>query len=90
MRFILLPVLFLSVGLSFQAAASEVSDLLQKMADADKHLNYQGILVLRKADNLVAMRVEHGTDERGIWESMVSLNGEARSLVRINNECTTI
>ncbi|MDT8453039.1 MAG: MucB/RseB C-terminal domain-containing protein [Gammaproteobacteria bacterium] len=90
MRSILIPVLFLSVGLSLPAAASEVSDLLQKMTDADKHLNYRGILVLRKADNLVAMRVEHGTDERGIWESMVSLNGEARRIVRINNEITSV
>lgn len=90
MRSILISVLFLSVGLSLPAAASEVSDLLQKMTDADKRLNYQGILVLRKADNLVAMRVEHGTDARGIWESMVSLNGEARRIVRINNEITSV
>ena len=90
MRLISIPCLFLTAWLSLPAVASEVSGLLEKMTDADKHLNYQGILVLRKANNLAAMRVEHGTDERGIWESMVSLNGEARRIVRINNEITSV
>ena len=67
MRLIWIPALFLTAWLSWPAVASEVSGLLEKMTDADKRLNYQGILVLRKANNLAAMRVEHGADERGIW-----------------------
>jgi sigma-E factor negative regulatory protein RseB len=90
MRFMLLQVLFLSAYLTTPAAASEVSDLLKKMTDADERFNYQGVLVLRKSNNLVAMRVEHGTDERGVWESMMSLNGEARRVVRVNDEVTSI
>ena len=90
MRFVLVPVLLFSVCLSMPAVASEVSDLLKKMTDADTQLNYQGILVLRKSNNLVAMRVEHGSDDRGVWESMMSLNGEARQIVRVNDEVTSV
>lgn len=90
MRFVLAPVLFFSVCLSNPVVASEVSDFLKKMTDADRQLNYQGVLVLRKANNLVAMRVKHGVDDRGIWESMMSLNGEARRVVRLNNKITSV
>ena len=90
MRFVSVQVLFLSVCLSTSAVASEVSDLLKKMTDADGLLNYQGVLVLRKSNNLVAMRIEHASDDRGIWESMTSLNGEARRVVRVNDEVTSV
>ncbi|MCW8830383.1 MAG: MucB/RseB C-terminal domain-containing protein [Gammaproteobacteria bacterium] len=91
MRFVfLVPGLFLSVCLSMPAVASDVSDLLKKMTTTDDHLNYQGVLVLRKLDNLVAMHVEHGVDDRGVWESMVSLNGEASRVVRVNDKVTSI
>ena len=90
MRYVPIQALLLSACLSMPAVASEVSDLLKKMTDAEGQLNYQGVLVLRKANNLVAMRVEHGTDERGVWESMVSLNGEARRIVRVNDEVTSV
>ncbi|MES0327969.1 MAG: MucB/RseB C-terminal domain-containing protein [Gammaproteobacteria bacterium] len=90
MRFVLAPVLFFSACLSNPVVASEVSTLLKKMTDADGLLNYQGVLVLRKSNNLVAMRVEHGADDRGIWESMMSLNGEARRVVRLNDEVTSV
>ena len=90
MRFVLAPVLLFSACLAMPAAASEVSDLLKKMTAADGQLNYQGVLVLRKSNNLVAMRIEHGTDDRGVWESMMSLNGEARRVVRVNDEVTSV
>ena len=90
MRLVSLSALLLSLSFSQPGTASELSDLLMKMSDAGEQLNYQGVLVLRKADNMVAMRVEHGSDARGTWESMVSLNGEARRVVRNNNEVTSI
>ncbi|MCK5001386.1 MAG: MucB/RseB C-terminal domain-containing protein [Gammaproteobacteria bacterium] len=90
MRFVSVQALFLFACLSAPAIASEVSDLLKKMTDADRQLNYQGVLVLRKSNDLVAMRIEHASDDRGIWESMVSLNGEARRVVRVNDEVTSV
>ena len=75
---------------SHVAVAGDISDLLKKMTSADEHMNYQGVFVLRKSDKLMAMRVEHGRDDRGIWESLESLNGEARKVVRVNDEITSI
>lgn len=90
MRLLSVQALFVSACLSTSVVASEVSDLLKKMTEADGLFNYQGVLVLRKSNNLVAMRIEHGSDDRGIWESMISLNGEARQVVRVNEEVTSI
>jgi len=90
MRLLPVQALFFSACLSTPVVASEVSDLLKKMTDADGLFNYQGVLVLRKSNNLVAMRIEHGSDDRGIWESMISLNGEARQVVRVNDEVTSV
>lgn len=75
---------------SHSAVAGDVSDLLRKMSSADERLNYEGVFVLRKSDKLMSMRVEHGRDERGVWESLESLNGEARKVVRVNEEVTSI
>lgn len=71
-------------------SAGHVSDLLKKMSDADESLSYQGVFIMRKSDNLMTMRVQHGTDERGVWESLESLNGEARKVIRVNDEVTSI
>jgi len=81
----------LFVLVSFSAVASDnISDILNKMAAADEHLNYQGVFILRKSDNLMTMRVEHGTDRRGVWESLESLNGEFRKMIRTNEEVVSI
>jgi sigma-E factor negative regulatory protein RseB len=60
------------------------------MAEADDALNYQGVFILLKADELMTMRVEHGVDERGVWESIEALNGEHRRIVRNNDEVVSV
>ena len=75
---------------SFPAISGDVSDLLKKMTSAGERLNYQGVFVLRKADALMSMRVEHGRDDRGVWESLESLNGEARKVIRFNQEIISL
>jgi len=72
------------------AFAGDVSEIVSGMSAADKRSNYEGTFVLRKSDKMVAMHVVHGVDDRGIWESMESLNGEARKIVRHNNEVISI
>lgn len=67
-------------------AGDDISAMLRKMAQADGALNYQGVFILRKADQLMSMRVEHGVGERGVWESLEALNGESRMIVRNNDE----
>lgn len=70
-------------------AGEDLSAMLKKMARADDELNYQGVFILRKADQLMSMRVEHGVDKRGVWESLEALNGENREIVRNNDEVTS-
>ena len=72
------------------AFAGSASELVSGMSAADKSLNYEGTFVLRKSDKMMTMRVVHGVDDRGVWESMESLNGEARKVVRHNNEVISI
>ncbi len=72
------------------AHAGDVSEIVSGMSAADKRSNYEGIFVLRKSDKMMSMHVVHGVDDRGVWESMESLNGEARKIVRHNNEIVSI
>ena len=72
------------------AHAGDVTNLVRKMSAASEQRNYDGVFVLRKSDTLMSMRVVHGVDERGKWESLESLNGENRKVVRHNNEVISI
>jgi sigma-E factor negative regulatory protein RseB len=72
------------------AHAGNVSEIVSGMSAADKRFNYEGTFVLRKSDKMMTMHVVHGVDDRGVWESMESLNGEARKIVRHNNEVISI
>lgn len=70
--------------------AGNISEIVSSMSAADKRSNYEGTFVLRKSDKMVTMRVVHGVDDRGVWESMESLNGEARKIVRHNSKVVSI
>jgi sigma-E factor negative regulatory protein RseB len=72
------------------AYAGNVSEIVSGMSAADKRFNYEGTFVLRKSDKMITMHVVHGVDDRGVWESMESLNGEPRKIVRHNNEVISI
>lgn len=72
------------------AYAGNVSEIVSNMSAADRRFNYEGTFVLRKSDKMMTMHVVHGVDDRGVWESMESLNGEPRKIVRHNNEVISI
>jgi sigma-E factor negative regulatory protein RseB len=72
------------------AYAGNLSEIVSNMSAADKRFNYEGTFVLRKSDKMMTMHVVHGVDDRGVWESMESLNGEPRKIVRHNNEVISI
>jgi sigma-E factor negative regulatory protein RseB len=72
------------------AHAGNVSEIISAMSAADKRSNYEGTFVLRKSDKMMTMHVIHGVDDRGVWESMESLNGEPRKIVRHNSEVISI
>jgi len=87
LRLVNVFILFL---LSSAVQADPVDNLLDKMMQAMKMNNYEGTLVIRQNDKLQAMHVKHGMDDNGIWESLESLSGEARQMIRQNGKVTTI
>ena len=79
--------LYLLAGNCF---ATDLFDMLKGMSDADRKQNYQGTFVLRKSDNLSALRVTHGVDDNGEWESIEALNGESKKVLRHNNRVVSV
>lgn len=76
--------------LSSNSFAGDLLHMLKRMADADQKQNYRGTFVLRKSDSMSALRVTHGVDEKGVWESLEALDGEARKVLRHNNRVISI
>jgi sigma-E factor negative regulatory protein RseB len=71
--------------LSTSSNADDLFDMLKRMSDADQKQNYQGTFILRKSDNLSTLKVTHGVDDKGVWETLEALNGESRKVYRHNN-----
>ena len=90
MPVISLPAAFFLFLTSTNAIAGGLFDMLQRMSDADQEHSYQGTFILRKSDSLSTLRVTHGKDENGVWESLESLNGEPRKVVRRNNKVVSV
>ncbi len=79
--------LYLLSGNSF---ASDLFDMLKRISDADRNQNYQGTFILRESDNLSTLRVTHGVDENGVWESIEALNGEPKKVLRHNSRVVSV
>ena len=75
---------------STSVIAGDLFDMLQRMSDADKEQNYQGVFILRKSDKLSTLRVTHGKDENGVWESLEALSGEPRKVIRRNDKVVSV
>ncbi|MFV1996831.1 MAG: MucB/RseB C-terminal domain-containing protein [Acidiferrobacterales bacterium] len=63
-------------------AAESAMDWLMKMNVAVTSKNYDGIFVYRHGDQLEAMRIVHRANNGEHRERLVSLNGEAREVIR--------
>lgn len=90
-----MPVTPLSVAFflfisSTSVFAGDLFDVLQRMSDADQEHSYQGIFIVRKSDSLSTLKVAHGKDENGVWETLEALNGEPRKVVRRNNKVVSV
>jgi sigma-E factor negative regulatory protein RseB len=81
---------FILLTISVNSHAGDLFDMLQRMSEADQKQNYQGTFILRKSDSLATLRVTHGSDEKGVWESLETLNGEPRKVVRRNNKVVSV
>ncbi len=83
-------VAFFLLSISSNSFAGHLFDVLQRMTDADQQQNYQGTFILRKSDDLSTLRVTHGSDDKGVWESLEALNGEPRKIVRRDNKVISV
>ena len=90
MPVISVPAAFFLFLTSTSVIAGDLFDMLQRMSDADQEHSYQGTFILRKSDSLSTLRVTHGKDEDGVWESLEALNGEPRKVVRRNNKVVSV
>lgn len=63
---------------------------MQKMSDAMRTLSYRGNFVYMHENQLESMQITHYRDEDGEKERLVSLNGEAREIIRDNQNLTCI
>ena len=72
------------------AIADPAMDWVQKMSMAMRELSYRGNFVYLHENQLESMRISHYKDENGEKERLISLNGEAREVIRDNQNLTCI
>jgi sigma-E factor negative regulatory protein RseB len=78
------------VLLSAPALADSAMEWVQKMSMAMRNLDYRGDFVYLHENQLESMRISHYKDENGEKERLISLNGEAREVIRDNQNLTCI
>ena len=82
--------LFVTTLASAPVFADPAMEWVQKMSDAMRNLNYRGNFVYLHGSQLESMQIEHFRDAQGEKERLVSLNGEAREVIRDNQNLTCI
>lgn len=70
--------------------ATTPTTLIESMSQALRTLNYEGVFVHAQGTNLTSMRILHGSNERGEFERLTALDGEAREVIRSNSLVTCI
>jgi sigma-E factor negative regulatory protein RseB len=75
---------------SIPVLADPAMDWVQKMSDAMRNLNYRGDFVYVHENQLESMQISHYRDADGEKERLISLNGEAREVIRDNQNLTCI
>jgi sigma-E factor negative regulatory protein RseB len=85
----LVPIL-LTTLVSGPALADPAMEWVQKMSHAMRNLNYRGNFVYMHENQLESMQIAHYRDANGEKERLLSLNGEAREVIRDNQNLTCI
>ncbi len=85
----LIPVVIATLA-SAPALADPAMEWVQKMSNAMRDLSYRGDFVYMHENQLESMRIAHYRDEHGEKERLISLNGEAREVIRDNQNLTCI
>jgi len=86
--------LFVCLGLlQLPAQADDVhssEQLINKMSDATRTLNYEGVVIFTRGNKTDVMQVLHKYENSEEREKMVSLTGHAREIIRNNQTVTCI
>lgn len=85
----LIPV-FITITVSTPLSADEAMQWVQKMSDAMRNMSYRGNFVYMHENQLESMQLTHYRDTNGEKERLLSLNGEAREVIRDNQNLTCI
>ena len=85
--FFLFLVLLASVA---SVSANPAVEWIEKMSDSMRNLSYEGNFVYMHGNQLESMSILHIKDESGESERLLSLNGEAREVIRDNKNLTCI
>ncbi len=75
---------------SASANSDEAIKWVQKMSMAMQELSYKGRFVYLQNNQLESMSIIHVKDSQGTRERLISLNGEAREILRDNNNLTCV
>ena len=73
-----------------RSQTAEPARLIEKMSAALKTLNYEGTFIHLQGGSVESLYILHSSDDRGELERMVSLNGEAREVIRNHDRVTCI
>lgn len=87
-----LKLLVMVVGVSPATAfaANSAMEWIHAMSEAMRNLNYRGNFVYMHQNQLESMSISHIRDESGERERLLSLNGEAREVIRDEKNLTCI
>ncbi len=85
----LLVLFFMMPGL-LQASEKTAMEWIQSMSEAMRNSNYRGKFVYMHDNQLESMSISHMKDESGEKERLLSLNGEAREVIRDDKNLTCI
>jgi sigma-E factor negative regulatory protein RseB len=73
-----------------QVSANPAIEWIEKMSDSMRNLSYAGNFVYLHENQLESMSILHIKDKFGERERLISLNGEAREVIRDNKNLTCI
>lgn len=78
--------LALAIVVPATAAVAGPDALLARMQHASQNLDYDGVFVYQRGDQLDSLRIVHKAGAGGVRERLVSLNGAPREIIRNDRE----
>ncbi len=85
-RFVLALAVLSQCSFAVAQARDEAFELLQRMYNATRKLNYVGTFVYQNGQSSESSRIAHLVDGNSVQERVEVLDGAPREIVRVNNE----